>query len=462
MLRLTPDHPRESIWDAVLPPELLQLPPDLAALDAILADPALLTPFHANWDQSAKRHGRPSIPMATFVRLMVIKHRTGWGYETLVKEVSDSFHLRRFCLIPFEERVPDESTVRKLARRLGPELVNDVIRQVITKAVRERHFTGRAMRCDSTVTEANIRFPTDSGLCGDAVRVLAREARRTKQAVPTAQGHVRDRSRAVGKRLRALGRSLKSRTAKATGAVQQYTEECADQVRQSVREARRLLQDARNRSEAAAGVTSKGQRRERALGRLQETIDMAERVVEQVRKRFAGEKIADRLVSLADPDARVIRRGKRAKPNEFGYIVQLAEVTPNTQKGARGFVLPPQIRPGSTHDNTLFPDTVHELRELGLAPKETVFDAGFTLKATRETLASLGPSIFISGVQEPGSSRSRRRLRRYRAGNEGRIAHLKREFGLARSLLRGTEGARIWDGWAILAYNLDTLARMSS
>ena len=48
---------------------------------------------------------------------------TGWGYETLVREVSDSLHLRRFCLLPLTARVPDESTIRKLARRLGPEMV---------------------------------------------------------------------------------------------------------------------------------------------------------------------------------------------------------------------------------------------------------------------------------------------------------------------------------------------------
>jgi transposase, IS5 family len=57
--------------------------------------------------------------METYVRLMVVKQRTGWGYETLVREVSDSLHLRRFCLIALGARVPDESTVRKLTRRLA-------------------------------------------------------------------------------------------------------------------------------------------------------------------------------------------------------------------------------------------------------------------------------------------------------------------------------------------------------
>jgi hypothetical protein len=37
---------------------------------------------------------------------MVVKQRNRWGYETLVKEVSDSLHLRRFCLLPLHGRVP--------------------------------------------------------------------------------------------------------------------------------------------------------------------------------------------------------------------------------------------------------------------------------------------------------------------------------------------------------------------
>jgi hypothetical protein len=43
------------------------------------------------------------------------------GYKTLVTEVSDSIHLRRFCRTSLSERVPDESTIRKLTRRLGAE-----------------------------------------------------------------------------------------------------------------------------------------------------------------------------------------------------------------------------------------------------------------------------------------------------------------------------------------------------
>lgn len=69
--------------------------------------------------RSAAGHGRPTIAMESYVRLMVTKQRTGWGYEMLVRKVSDSLHLRRFCLIAIDRRVSDESTVRKLTRRFG-------------------------------------------------------------------------------------------------------------------------------------------------------------------------------------------------------------------------------------------------------------------------------------------------------------------------------------------------------
>ena len=86
-------------------------------------------------------------------------------------------------------------------------------------------------------------------------------------------------------------------------------------------------------------------------------------------------------------------------------------------------------------------------------------DGGFVPGPTAQTLATLAPTrTFISGRAEPGSRRTRRRLARYRTGCEGRISHLKRGYHLRRSRLKGDQGQRIWTGWAVLAYNLDTLA----
>jgi IS5 family transposase len=116
----------ECLLDLGLPVEVPDLPADLAAIDALLADPNILEPVVAAWDAEARERGRPSIPIDHYARLMAIKTRTGWDYETLVREVSDSLHLRRFAGIALSHRVPDEPTIRKLTRRLGHDIINGI------------------------------------------------------------------------------------------------------------------------------------------------------------------------------------------------------------------------------------------------------------------------------------------------------------------------------------------------
>jgi transposase, IS5 family len=140
-------------------------------------------------------------------------------------------------------------------------------------------------------------------------------------------------------------------------------------------------------------------------------------------------------------------------------VVQLAEVTANTRRGARGFLRPAASAPGNPAENRLLTQTAAELDRLGLAPREVALDGGFAPGPTQQALARLAPAgTFIAGRAEPGSGRTRRRLARHRTGCEGRISHLKRGYGLRRSRLKGDQGQRVWTGWAILAYNLDTLA----
>jgi transposase, IS5 family len=249
----------ESLWDELLPEKLRELPEDLARIDALLRDEALLAPIGAHWDReaetrgrSAKGHGRPTIAMQTYLRLMVLKHRYGWGYETLMREVSDSLHLRRFCLIPLEEEVPDESTVRKLTRRLGPETVAALSRLVIGKAQRETRFRVRAVRIDSTVVEADVRYPTDAGLAGDGVRLLAREGKRLVAKLGGTEAKIRDRSRAVGKRLRAIARTLRRRAGQAKGEVLALTGQTGKLLARSLNEARAVAGEARRKVRALA------------------------------------------------------------------------------------------------------------------------------------------------------------------------------------------------------------------
>jgi IS5 family transposase len=460
MLTLMADQP-ECLWDDVLPVEVKELPEDLAALDRLMCDPELLWPLVERWQQEFREtgrlvltEGRPTIPLESYVRLMVLKARYGWGYRTLVAEVSDSIHLRRFCRISLTERVPDESTVRKLTRRIGAETVAGLTRALIVKATREKRFRPRAVRIDSTVIEADIKHPTDAGLASQGVRALAREGRKLARLVGEKRLRVRDRSRAMGGKLRGIARTIRRRSGEAKSQVLKLTSETGELLERSVKEARRLAAGARRKARgrgARAKLT--------AARQLEELAQRCEKVTRQICQRVAGEKITDRIVSLADPDARPIRKGKIGKPTEFGYVSQLAEVTEHTKRGARGLILPASHQIGNPSENTLLPGTVAELMRLGIRPREVAVDGGFQPTPTNAALAELeAKTVFIAGHQEPASRRTKRRLARYRTGTEGRVSHLKRRYGLGRSRLKGDHGEQIWTEWAILAYDLDTLA----
>jgi IS5 family transposase len=314
-------------------------------------------------------------------------------------------------------------------------VVAELSRLVIAKAQRETRFRVRAVRIDSTVVEADVRYPTGAGLAADGVRVLAREGKRLAAKLSGSVVRIRDRSRAVGKRLRATARTLRRRTGEAKAEVLELTGETGTLLAASLRQAARLLASAE---------------------RLETLVERSANVVEQIGKRLAGEPIRDRLVSLFDPDARPIRKGKLGKTTEFGYVEQLAEVTANTKAGTRGFILPLSA-PANPVENELLPKTVAELERLGFSPREV---AAFQTKASEQTLASLAPErTFIAGRASPGSRRTRRRLARYRVGAEGRISHLKRRHGLRRSGVKAGEGERTWSGWAVFAYNLDAYGR---
>src|SRR5215208_2127767 len=440
MLTLLASQP-ESLWDESLPVEVKELPEDLAALDVLLADPELLWPLVERWRREFEQtgravlsEGRPTIPLETYVRLMVLKQRYRWGYRTLVAEVSDSIHLRRFCRISLSERVPDESTVRKLTRRIGAETVSELSRALIVKATREKRFRPRAVRVDSTVIEADVKYPTDAGLASSGVRVLAREGRRLAKLVKETRVRVRDRSRSMGHKLRTISRTIRRRSGEAKQEVLKLTADTGALLERSIKEARRLAARARRRARGGGAAA-------------------------KIKQRIAGEPITDRLVSLFDPDARPIRKGKLGKPNEFGYVTQLCELTENTKRGARGLLLPASTQLGNPAENKLLPATVAELQRLEIRPREIALDGGFMAGPANDSLQQLTPDrVFIAGRQEPGSKRTQRRLRRYRTGAEGRISHLKRRYGMDRSRLKGDEGQQIWTEWAILAYTPDTLA----
>src|SRR2546428_9631713 len=133
MLRLRDGQ--AELFDSVMPAEVRTLSPELAAVDQLLDDERFLEPFVARFACSI---GRPTIPIETYLRLMYLKHRYGLGYETLVEEVSDSISWRRFCRIALDKPVPHPTTLSKATRRFGPEIVEELNRALLERAVSDK------------------------------------------------------------------------------------------------------------------------------------------------------------------------------------------------------------------------------------------------------------------------------------------------------------------------------------
>ena len=200
MFRTVGDQP--SLFESVLPEELLRLPEELARVDALLDDPAFFAPFVPFFDP---RIGRPSTPMETYLRMMFLKFRYRLGYESLCREVSDSITWRRFCRIPLEGSVPHPTTLMKLTTRCGPAAVEGLNEALLAKAAEAKLLRTNRVRVDTTVVPSNVSYPTDSGLLAKAIRRIAATQRRIQAAGGATRTKVRDRSRAAGKRAHAIG-----------------------------------------------------------------------------------------------------------------------------------------------------------------------------------------------------------------------------------------------------------------
>ncbi|HXQ57760.1 MAG TPA: transposase, partial [Actinomycetes bacterium] len=326
-----------TLWEALLPEEARQLPAELAAVDAYLDDERFLVPWETLFDH---RLGRPSVPVDTLLRLLYLKHRYGLGYESLCREVADSISWRRFCRIGLDRPVPHPTTLVKLVRRAGPDVIEQLNQALVAKLTGDKLLRARKLRVDTTVVEADIDYPTDADLLEHAVRKLGGLVRRIKGRGAASRTRFRDRGRAAGRRMKQLARTLRRRSGVAMGEVDRLTGEVATIARRTLREVQVVADNARRVRRRRPGDG----RLARLVGELEETIIATQRLLAQTDQRLAGNRvIADRLVSLSDPDARPIRKGKPGRSTEFGYSLLVAE-------DERGFVADHQLQRGNPPD----------------------------------------------------------------------------------------------------------------
>jgi IS5 family transposase len=455
-----------SLWESLLPEEVLRLPEELARVDVLLDDPVFFAPFAPHFDPLV---GRPSTPMECYLRLMFLKFRYRLGFESLCAEVSDSITWRRFCRIPLDSKVPHPTTLMKLTTRCGEQAVAGLNEALWAKAAAGKLLRTARVRADTTVIAANVAYPTDSGLLAKAVGKLVRTVRRVQAAGGATGIHMTDRRRAAARRVREISSKLRTRSKlgreESTQAIRRVTGELAGLAETTAVQATAVLRNGRRALPKAISGRMRGRLR-RALDELAATIGRTAKIAAQARTRLAGQvpEGATRLVSLHDPDARPIRKGRIDKPVEFGYKAQVAD-------NEDGVILDYRVEYGAAPDGPQLVPAVERIhRRAGRVPRAVTADRGYGQPVIDRDLQARGVrtiAIPRQGKISPARkatehSRSFRKLVKWRTGSEGRISYLKHTYGWDRSHLDTRQGAAIWCGHGVFAHNLVKIGALAT
>ena len=452
-----------SLFEVLLPDGHKLWPDWLRKIDTLLEDEAVIEVvaqgLEARWPQS-RRRGRPGTPAEVVIRMLILKHLFDSSYDDLEREVRANLVYRMFTRIDAGD-VPDAKTILKIARALGPAVIEQLHRQVIEVAKRAGVTHGRRFRIDTTVVATNVHYPTDSALLGDGVRALTRTLERASAALGDQSRRIRNRVRSVTRRVLIIGyeaRSPKTRDA----MVKSYRMLMATTravLRDTATMVRRLGQRARTASPQVQPQL------QRAQNRLQELRPLVQRVVDQTRARLLGgdTHVVDKVLSIFEPHTETIRKGKISKPNEFGKLVTI-------QESEHQIITAYEVHAKRPADVTLWTAALDRHQTIfGRAPDLAAGDRGFSSATNEQAATDRGVRRVVLPRRGPKSPARRayerqrwfRRGQRWRVGCEGRISVLKRRHGLDRCRYHGEEGMQRWVGLGVIANNLVSTATFS-
>jgi IS5 family transposase len=391
--------------------------------------------------KKSKTRGRPSTPAEVVLRMLLLKHMRGWSYEDVTREVRANLVYREFTGVG-GGKVPDDKTMGRLARQLGPEAIEQLHRRTVAIAVEKQVVAGRRMRVDTTVVETNIHYPTDSTLMGDGVRVLTRLMKKAAAAAGKAGVKFRDRSRSVKRRILEIAYAARNKSEKGQ-------EKMKAAYRKLLEATSRVVGQAKQFSGAIAGNVKQ---------QLDEMIPRVQQVMKQARARVLGgnTRADNKILSMFEPDTEVIRKGKASKPTEFGKMVKIQEAENQIVTNFEVF----DQRPS---DSDLLTPSIEKHKELlDRVPDLVAADAGFFSAANEAAAKQLGvkqvavPSRSTKSEKRKQEQKKRwfKNAQKWRTGCEGRISVLKRRHGLNRSRYKGTQGMKRWVGLGVMADNM--------
>jgi IS5 family transposase len=380
------------------------------------------------------------------LRALVVHCIEGLSLRRTIVRIAHSEFLCEFLRLG-NRPVMDFSFLDRCFGAIRPRTWQVLVERLGTWGVAEGQVDPSQVRTDTTVTEANIHWPTDASLLWDSWRVLTRLVRRARPLLPVARHH-RFHDRKAKKHYLYITRYSAS-TAKGR------RREVKVRFRELIASVRRV--EAIARQVHAAGTGSRKLELAGIAAELAQYLP-AVRTIADVAQRVAiqGETVgaSERIFSLFEQHAELIKRGKRSKPVEFGHVIQLVQTRDK-------FITHYTVMPRRVADSELLAPAVQaHCRQFGSYPEAVTADCGFHGKAVvmDRVREQVGRVAVAKNVRE-WSGEAFADFRSFRAGIEGSISFLKRAFWLARCLFRGFRNSASSVGLSVLCHNLVLLAR---
>lgn len=188
-----------------------------------------------------------------------------------------------------------------------------------------------------------------------------------------------------------------------------------------------------------------------------------EQAIDQARRRALNdEKLPsdEKPLSLFQPDAYVICKGKPSKPAEFGKLVEI-------QQSDGKIITNWAIHLSNVSDAERFVPAVEQhIQSFGRPPNLATGDRGYSSETNESRASELGVKRVC--LPKRGRKSKERSIyekqrwfragQRFRAGIEGTISVLKRRHGFDRCRNRGDNAYERWVGLGVIAYNLPVIA----
>jgi IS5 family transposase len=373
-----------------------------------------------------------------------------------------------FCLVDALDvvRVPSKSELQRFAHWLPAELMRQLINGMLVSGLTQsrklelkKPLELESYFLDTTCLKANIHFPVDWVLLRDGTRTLMKATTLIRN-----QG-LKGRMEPPQEFLRRVNRlSIEMTHSQRQADSRRGRKAILRRMKKQVKIVREHAQRHRELLDKNWETTdwTKAQVQQ-VLRRIDGVLELLPRAQKQAHERIIGQRLVpneEKILSLYEPDVRVIVRRKAGTEVEFGNTVLLGE-------NAQGLILDYHLyKEQAPADVNLLVESLDRVitaldRKVGAVATDRGFASAANSRGLRET------GIFDATCpRKPADLKARMKekrfadLQRRRGQTEARIAILKQGFLGTPLRAKGFENRQLALAWGVLTHNLWMFARL--